>query len=82
MAKRRFTKEEKLKILQEVAENGKEVTLRKYSVYPSTYYSWRKKYQEDGAGAFESSGQKKKNRQYICKLEDDIEKQIPKLLAL
>ena len=43
MLKRRFTKAEKLKILEEAKSQGVSATLDKYGVYPSTYYSWRKK---------------------------------------
>ena len=46
--KRTFTKEEKLSILKEAAENGVKDTLEKHAIYPATYYSWRKKFQEMG----------------------------------
>ncbi len=71
MKKRRWSKEEKLQILKEAQENGKEVTLRKYKVYPSTYYTWKKRYTLEGASAFEDAARKKKNQQYICRLEDE-----------
>jgi len=47
-AKRTFTKEEKLSILKEAAENGVKDTLEKHAIYPATYYSWRKKFQQMG----------------------------------
>ena len=46
MEKRKFTAEEKLKILKEASEQGVTVTLEKYGVYPATYYSWKKQLEE------------------------------------
>jgi len=40
---KKFTKEEKLSIIQEAGENGVKVTLDKYDLYPATYYYWKKK---------------------------------------
>lgn len=48
---KKFTKEEKLSIIQEVAKNGLKVTMAKYDLYPATYYYWKKKllvHGEDG----------------------------------
>lgn len=48
---RKFTKEEKLAIIEEARTNGVKVTLEKYAIYPATYYYWKKKltvYGEDG----------------------------------
>ena len=39
MEKRKFSKEEKLKILKEASEQGVKNTLDKYGLYPPTYYS-------------------------------------------
>ena len=50
--KRTFSKESKLKILQESKLNGVKVTLEKYGVYPATFYSWRKKYDQMGEEGF------------------------------
>lgn len=47
-AKRTFTKEQKLSILKEAAENGVTLTLEKHGIYPAAYYSWRKKLKEMG----------------------------------
>jgi len=71
MKKRRWSKEEKLQILKEAESNGKEVTLRKYSVYPSTYYTWKKRYALDGESGIEDAIKKKKNQEYLCRLEDE-----------
>jgi len=48
---KKFSKEEKLAILEEGKRNGIKVTLSKYSLFPATYYYWRKKlivYGEEG----------------------------------
>jgi putative transposase len=46
--KRTFTEAEKLKILREAGEHGVKPTLEKHGIYPVTFYSWRKKFQEMG----------------------------------
>lgn len=48
MSKRKFTKAEKMKILKEAKSNGVKITLEKYGIYPSTYYSWKKKIESMG----------------------------------
>ena len=48
---KKFTKEEKLSIIEEAGKNGVKVTLQKYGLYPATYYYWKKKlliYGEEG----------------------------------
>lgn len=45
---KKFTKEEKLSIIQEAVENGVKVTLDKYDLYPATYYYWKKKLLVEG----------------------------------
>jgi len=40
------TKEEKLKIIKEAAIHGVRETLDKYGVYPATYYSWKRKFEQ------------------------------------
>lgn len=48
---RKFTKEEKLRILKESKLKGVKATLEKYDLYPATFYYWKKKllvYGEDG----------------------------------
>ena len=72
MKKRTWTKEEKLKILKEAKEEGVQVTLRKYGIYPATYYSWRKKYLVEGVDGLTDSAKRKKDKQYIRKLEDEV----------
>jgi putative transposase len=72
MEKRRWSKEDKLAILKEAEQNGVELTIRKHGIYPSTYYSWRKKYQLEGESGFTDSARRKKDRQYIRQLEDEL----------
>ncbi len=43
MSKRKFSKSEKLKILKEAKSKGVKMTLEKHGIYPSTYYSWKRK---------------------------------------
>ena len=50
--KRKFTKEEKLQLLKEVEEHGVKTTLEKHGIYPATYYSWKKKYEQMGEDGF------------------------------
>ena len=72
MEKRRWTKEEKLQILEEAKKEGVQVTIRKYGVYPATYYSWRKKYLIEGKEGLTDSSGKRKDKLYIRKLEDEV----------
>ena len=51
-AKRTFTKDEKLQLLKEVEQNGLKDTLEKHGIYPATYYSWRRKYEQMGEMGF------------------------------
>jgi len=50
--KRKFSKSEKLKILEESKTHGVKVTLEKYGIYPATFYSWRKKQESMGEEGF------------------------------
>lgn len=52
MEKRKFIKEEKLKIIKEASEQGVKATLEKYSVFPASYYSWKKKLDTMGEEGF------------------------------
>lgn len=47
---RDFTDQEKLAILAEAKEQGVNVTLAKYDVYPATFYYWRNKFKEGNEG--------------------------------
>ena len=52
MEKRTFNKEEKLRIIKEASEQGVNVTLEKYDIYPATYYSWKQKFEQMGEEGF------------------------------
>lgn len=46
--RKKFSKEEKVRIVQEAAERGVKATLDKYGVYPATYYDWKRKLESMG----------------------------------
>ncbi|MCB0757752.1 MAG: transposase [Flavobacteriales bacterium] len=46
--RKKFSKEEKVRIVQEAAEQGVKATLDKYGVYPATYYDWKRKLESMG----------------------------------
>lgn len=50
--KSRKSKEEKLQILKEASQNGITITCEKYGIYPATYYTWKRKYEEMGEAGF------------------------------
>lgn len=52
MEKRKFTKEEKLAIIKEVSEHGLKATLEKHSLYPASYYTWKRKFDTMGEEGF------------------------------
>ena len=51
--RRKFSKEEKLRIIEEVAAHGLKVTLDKYGVYPTTFYEWKRKVDSMGEKGLE-----------------------------
>lgn len=73
MEKRKFTKEEKLKVLREASLHGVKVTLEKYGVYPATYYSWKKKLEEEGEENFGKKVSKARTKE-LKRLEDENRK--------
>ena len=73
MEKRKFTKEEKLKVLREASLHGVKVTLEKYGVYPATYYSWKKKLEEEGEENFGKKVSKARAKE-LKRLEDENRK--------
>lgn len=72
MKKRTWTKEEKLSILRESETSGVEVTLRKYSLYPSTLYSWKSKLKIGGSDGLDRLKRRSKDADYIKRLEDEL----------
>jgi len=53
--RKRYTAEEKIKILREVIEDGKSIsqTAEKYGVHPNNVISWRKQLMEGGVQTFQ-----------------------------
>lgn len=45
---KKYSKAEKLAIVKEASEKGVKITLEKYSLYPATFYYWKKKVEEMG----------------------------------
>jgi len=72
MKKRTWSKEEKLKVLEEAKKEGVQVTLRKYGLYPGTYYSWKKKLIVDGEEGLSGQATRKRTRQRLAQLEDEV----------
>ena len=72
MKKRTFSKEEKLKILEEAKREGVQVTIRKYGIYTGTYYSWRKKLLVDGESGLSDPLIRRKTNQRLAQLEDEV----------
>lgn len=51
---------------------GVQATLDKYGLYPATYYSWRKKLLLEGETGLDAVAQRRKDRDYISQLEDEL----------
>lgn len=71
MERRKFSREDKLKILKEARESGVMETLNKHGVYPATYYSWKRKFEEMGEKGLQHS-MTKERLQEIRRLEKEI----------
>ncbi len=70
MKKRNFTKAEKLSILKESKKEGVKVTLEKHGLYPATYYTWKKKYEDMGEKGLQH-GMTKAHLKEIRRLEKE-----------
>jgi len=70
--KKKFSKEEKLKILKEAGLRGVRETLSKYGVYPATYYYWKKKFESMGSQGLDHSMSKEKLKR-INELEEEVD---------
>ncbi len=70
---KKFSKEEKLKILEEAKTNGVGITLSKYGVYQATYYYWKKKLLVYGKEGLEHQQQKDLHKR-LKKLEEENKK--------
>ncbi len=62
MKRRKFTKEEKNSMLKEAGTNGATVTLAKHSIYPATFYAWKKKVESMGEVGLDHGITKKRLR--------------------
>jgi len=77
LTSKKFSKEEKLKILKEAGLQGVTTTLNKYSIYPATYYSWKKKYTEMGEVGLDHGITKEKlKRIHELESENELLKQL------
>lgn len=54
MSKPRFSKEDRLRILEEAKEFGVDAICETYGIHRSTYYNWRKRYEEKGEKGLET----------------------------
>ena len=78
MSKRkRYTAEEKMKILRELQENGKTISQvsEEYGVHPNNVFKWRKQHLEMGVDGFKTSRKdisSKAQERKIAALEDKI----------
>lgn len=70
--KPRKSKEEKLKILKEAGLHGVTDTLDKYGIYPATYYSWKRKFEQMGEEGF-AHGMTKERLEKIKELEQEVD---------
>ena len=75
--RKRYTAEEKIKILRELQEDGKSISqvAEKYGIHPNNIFKWRKQHLEMGVQGFQTkrndiSGKAKERR--IAALEEKI----------
>lgn len=57
-SRRKFTAEERLSIIQEAEREGRTETIRKYSIAPSLFDRWRKKYLAEGINGLKAKYKK------------------------
>jgi transposase-like protein len=57
-SRRKFTAEERLSIVQEAEREGRTETIRKYSIAPSLFDRWRKKYFAEGINGLKAKYKK------------------------
>lgn len=69
---KKFSKEEKLRIIKESDRNGQKITLAKYGIYASTFHYWKKKYLIHGEAGL-SHRKLKDTEVFIKKLEKENE---------
>ncbi|MBK7968561.1 MAG: transposase [Bacteroidetes bacterium] len=69
-AKVHRTKEEKLRIINEVQKSGLSVTCTKYGIYPASYYQWVAKLKEMGESGLQH-GMTKEHLKEIRRLQKE-----------
>lgn len=67
---KKFTKEEKLAILEEAQLKGVKLTLEKYDIYPAIYYYWKRIYTVHGSSGLDHAT-KKESLERVRKLEKE-----------
>jgi len=70
--KKQLSKEQKLQIIKEASIKGVTRTLKKYGIYPASYYSWKKKLEEMGEQGLIHSMTKERLKR-IQELEQEVE---------
>lgn len=75
---KRWSKQEKIKILQVAEEEGVISTCRKYAVSTATFYNWKKIYDQYGEAGFQQD--KPSSDQQYKKLEEE-NRRLKKLLV-
>ncbi len=69
---KRYCKEQKLAILKEASTQGVITTLEKHGIYPATYYSWKKKFEQMGERGLDH-GMTEQRIKKIAELEQEVE---------
>ena len=77
--KRTWSIEEKISILKDIEKIGIVEGCRKHGIYATTYYDWKKKYEEKGADGLKPNYGKKDEKE-LRKLQKENER-LKKLLA-
>ena len=77
--KRTWSIEEKISILKDIEKVGVVEGCRKHGIYASTYYEWKKKYEENGAEGLKPAYAKKEARE-LRRLKKENER-LKQLLA-
>ena len=70
--KKHLSKEKKLQILKEASIKGVTNTLEKYGIYPASYYSWKRKFEQMGEIGLQHS-MTKERLERIKELEQENE---------
>ena len=70
--RKHLSKEQKLQILKEASIKGVTRTLEKYGIYPASYYTWKKKFEQMGEQGLEHSMTKERIKR-ISELEQEVE---------